>query len=161
MTIMNLEGANRMENISIATYGDQIENWFDSFRAQAHQSARIIAKPISYWRSSTFAIVLYLAIVAGVSIYDFILTIEYSHSLEYMEQNPVGRWLMGLDKLKFGQLPNIGLFLASKAIGTMVVLVTMYYLYTTKIRIGHPVALGVTVFQLLLLCYLTYDFPNK
>ncbi|MEQ1825643.1 MAG: hypothetical protein ABL921_06835 [Pirellula sp.] len=115
----------------------------------------------SFWRSSTFAISIYLATVASVAFYDSVLTIRYAESLEYMEQNPAGRWLMGLNYLKWGEQPDLTLILTMKTLGTLIVLATMYTLFKRRTRIGHPVALGVTSFQLVLAFYLTFGLPDK
>jgi hypothetical protein len=117
--------------------------------------------PFVFWYSSTLSIVLYSGVVAGVSFYDLFLTVKYSESLEHMEMNPLGRWLMGLDYLRFGEQPDITLFLAMKTLGTLFVLFVMVALFKRATRIGHPVALGVASFQLLLAFYLTCWLPEQ
>jgi hypothetical protein len=117
--------------------------------------------PFAFWYSSSIAIACYLSVVASVSFYDLFLTVKYAESLEHMEMNPVGRWLMGLDYLKFGQQPDITFFLAMKTFGTLVVLFVMYSLFKRATRIGHPVALGVASFQLVLAFYLTCWLPKE
>jgi hypothetical protein len=94
-------------------------------------------------------------IIALVSIYDMYLTVKYAQYLKYMEQNPVGRWLMQLDQLKSGAIPDLTLFLSAKSVGTLLVLVILALLYHHRRRIGHPVAVGVTTFQVVLAWYLT------
>jgi hypothetical protein len=103
----------------------------------------------------------YLLIVASVAVYDFVLTIIYAPVLQFMEENPLGRWLMGLDRLDlaFGESPDLTLFLTMKTIGTLTVLATMYVLVQWRSRIGHPVALGVSSFQICLAGYLTFAVP--
>ena len=107
---------------------------------------------------SPFSIFTYLLIVGSISTYDWLLTANYASSLSTMEENPLGRWIMGLNNGPIQRImdpPNLGLFLLLKALGTLLVLVTMYLLYDKYRRVGHPVALGVSVAQIVLAVYLT------
>ena len=106
--------------------------------------------------ANLLAISTYLAIVASVAVYDILMTVQYCRSLKQMEENPIGRWLMNLDHIQDDVMPNLTLFIAVKSLGTMVVLVTIVMLVLRYARIGHPVALGVSGFQLGLAAYLTY-----
>jgi hypothetical protein len=106
-------------------------------------------------RRSTLPLTCHCFIIALVSIYDMYLTVKYAQYLKYMEQNPVGRWLMQLDQLKNGAIPDLTLFLSAKSIGTLIVLTILALLYHHRRRIGHPVAAGVTTFQVVLAWYLT------
>jgi hypothetical protein len=108
------------------------------------------------WKSSVLSSVTYLSLVGSVSLYDIVLTILYAPYLKHAEQNPVGRWLMGLDHLKLGELPDLTLFLTLKSIGTVFVLATMHCLILWRSQLGHPVALGVSLCQLVLAAYLTF-----
>ena len=82
----------------------------------------------------------------------------YAVSLQHMEENPVGRWLMGLHNMShsFGETPDLSFFLAMKILGTMLVLTTMYLLIRWRARIGNPVSIGVSSFQIFLASYLTF-----
>ena len=113
------------------------------------------------WQSTRVSLFSYLIIVSSVAIYDFVLTITYAPMLQFMEKNPVGRWLMDLDKLNLavGESPDLTMFLTMKTIGTLALLVTMYVLAQSRSRIGHPVALGVSSFQICLAGYLTFALP--
>jgi len=108
------------------------------------------------WKSSLIAIPTYLAIVASVAIYDIYMTVYYAATLKQMEQNPIGRLLMGLDEMEEGFMPNVSLFIAMKSLGTLIVLLSICFLTVRKARIGHPVAVGVSCFQLGLATYLTF-----
>lgn len=94
------------------------------------------------------------AVIGLVSLYDMYLTVLYASSLKYMERNPLGRWLMRLDDLPNGVIPDLTLFLSIKSMGTFLVLLTVTTLYYRRRRIGQPVALGVSLFQILLAGYL-------
>lgn len=107
------------------------------------------------WHRSSMPLFLYSVIIGLVSLYDMYLTVKYAMYLKYMEQNPVGRWMMQLDQVKNGSMPDLTLFLSAKSIGTLVVLIVLAVLYHRRRRIGHPVAVGVSSFQVLLLWYLT------
>ena len=104
-----------------------------------------------------YSVAIYLTVVAAVAIYDMILTIQYWRSLKQMEANPVGRWLMNLDHIADGTMPNLTLFITIKSIGTLFVLATILTLILRRSRIGHPVAVGVSSFQVGLAAYLTFS----
>ena len=133
----------------------------DPVVAFALNCVRAVPQFYSSWKSSSCSIASYLAIVASVAIYDIVLTIVYASSLQFMEQNPAGRWLMGLDQLDqtFGTTPDLTLFLSMKTFGTLTVLGTMFGLVRWHSRIGHPVALGVSSCQLYLAIHLTFALP--
>jgi hypothetical protein len=86
-----------------------------------------------------------------------ILTVLYAPHLKSLEQNPVGRWLMQLDQISNNELPDLTLFLSVKSLLTIVVITVLAFLYFKYRRIGQPVALGVTSFQILLAMYLTFS----
>jgi hypothetical protein len=101
---------------------------------------------------------IYLFIVGVVAAYDWGLTVIYAPCLHGTEENPIGRWLMGARQSHVNPCespPHILLFLALKVVGTSLVLSVMHQLFSRCRRIGHPVAIGVSVAQLLLAVYLT------
>ncbi len=110
-----------------------------------------------HWRKSAISTVTYLIVIAAVAIYDILLTIQYRESLKQLEENPIGRWLMNLDQVDQVAASDLALFLAVKSIGTIVVLVTVYGLIKRRGSIGHPIAAGVTSFQLGLAAHLTFS----
>ena len=109
--------------------------------------------PSNDWRQ--FFIVVQCLVIGLVSIYDMYMTVRYASSLKYMERNPVGRWIMQLDHLPNGELPDLTLFLSAKSIGTLLVVAIIAMLYRRRHQIAQPVAMGVTLFQILLGGYLT------
>ena len=113
------------------------------------------------WRKSAVSTATYLTIIASVAIYDILLTIRYCESLKQLEENPIGRWLMDLDRVDLVAAPNLTLFLIMKSVGTMIVLLTVYTLIQRQGRIGHPIAAGVAMFQLSLAMYLTFSVNGK
>lgn len=110
----------------------------------------LLQKPLTY-----ALMVAYLLIVAAVSLYDMMLTVKYAISLKYLEQNPFGRWIMRLDELENGMPPDLTLFLSAKSLGTVLVMGVIVALIRYRARLGHPVAIGVSIFQLMLAWYLT------
>ncbi|MBM3967562.1 MAG: hypothetical protein FJ308_21275 [Planctomycetes bacterium] len=105
---------------------------------------------------------LYWSIIASVSIYDMHLTVKYAGTLKSLEQNPVGRWLMQLDAIQHDVIPDTTLFLSFKFMGTVTVLMILAILIRQRARLGHPVAIGVTIFQLSLAWYLMYgEIPDN
>ncbi len=113
------------------------------------------------WQFAFLSISTYLTIIATVAIYDIQLTIRYAVSLKQYEQNPIGRWLMNLDRIDDNAIPDVTLFLALKAVGTIAVLVVITGLVQWRGRVGHPVGIGVSTFQFGLACYLTYVESNE
>lgn len=105
---------------------------------------------------STVGLCIYLGTIAAVSIYDMALTIKYPFSLKELELNPVGRWLMSLDRLPCGKMPDLGLFLGAKFLGTATVMGVLYWLVGRSGRIGHSVGMGVAACQIVLAIYLHY-----
>jgi len=124
--------------------------------AQMHGAQAPFVSAYHFWRSSYLSVATYLTVVATVAIYDMMLTMRYWSSLKQMEENPIGRWLLNLDHIQDGTVPNLALFLSMKAIGTVIVLLTIAFLVTRSSRLGHPVATGVSCFQLGLATYLTF-----
>jgi hypothetical protein len=113
------------------------------------------------WRKSAVSTATYLTIIATVAIYDILLTIRYWESLKQLEENPVGRWLMNLDQVELVAASNLTLFLIMKSAGTLIVLLTVYTLIKRRGRIGHPIAAGVALFQLILAMHLTFSVNGK
>lgn len=111
------------------------------------------------WQVAAVFVTSYMTIIALVAIYDIHLTIRYASSLKQYEENPLGRWLMNLDRIDDNTLPDLTLFLSLKAIGTLIVLATVLGLVRWRGHMGHAVGMGVTSFQLGLACYLTYVDP--
>ena len=105
---------------------------------------------------STVGLCIYLGTIAAVSIYDLALTIKYPLSLKELELNPVGRWLMSLDRLPSGRMPDLGLFLGAKFLGTATVMGVLFWLVGRSGRIGHSVGMGVAVCQIALAIYLHF-----
>ena len=140
-------------------------NHFHSWMKWQIETLRIVTRSIALkiedkydrWHSTQFSTLCYLMIVTVVAIYDIVLTISYAASLQFMERNPICRWLMGLHNLSpwFGETPDLSCFLAMKILGTMIVLTTMYLLMRWRSRIGYPVSIGVSSFQVMLAIYLT------
>ncbi len=106
------------------------------------------------WQQS-LSVTMYLFIISAVSIYDMLMTVRYADTLKYMEQNPFGRWMMRLDELEHGVPPDLTLFLSVKSLGTVLVMLVLFGLVRYRARLGHPVAIGVSICQLMLLWYLT------
>jgi len=137
-------------------------------QGRLERSHRAIADRVTHvqrqfqrWHSSKISIATYLLIVGSVSIYDFVLTIVYAPCLYTMEENPIGRFLMGLDRVPMhsqpiDQAPDLTLFLTMKSIGTIIVLAVMLGLMVHRSRIGHPISMGVSIFQLGLGMYLAF-----
>lgn len=122
------------------------------------------SQPRSRWIAfgSYVLLTVYWLIIASVSIYDMHLTVKYAGTLKSLEQNPVGRWLMQLDAIQHDVIPDTTLFLSFKSLGTVAVLLILAILIQQRARLGHPVAIGVSMFQLSLAWYLRYgEIPDN
>ena len=97
------------------------------------------------WNPLFTAILIY---VGAVSVYDGYLVIRTGDLIRDCEQNPVGLLLINCN----GGDPS--LFLAVKAVGTLIVLSTLEILNRRSQRIACPVSLAVALFQSGLLIFL-------
>ena len=118
--------------------------------------AQALRATLCSWQLATLSVSVYLSTIAAVALYDIQLTIRYALFLKQHEQNPMGRWLMDLDRIGDNALPDVTLFLALKVLGTVAVLIVIAGLVRWRGRVGHPVGIGVSAFQVGLACYLTY-----
>ena len=88
--------------------------------------------------------------IMAVSVHDAILVVLNADVILDVERNPVGRWLIEL------QRGDIWLFVVTKFLGTAVVCSILVMLYEFRVRHGLLAAGGVASFQMVLLCYLTF-----
>ncbi len=145
-----------MEALRLTYIGTGVRNQTNQPKPN-HWDMRHSIQAVSHrWQRSYLSVAIYLSIVTVVAIYDMTLTIQYWRSLKQMETNPIGRWLMNLDHIADGRMPNLTLFITLKSIGTLVVLATILTLVLRRPRLGHPVAVGVSSFQVGLAAYLTF-----
>lgn len=104
--------------------------------------------------SSVWVLLACKAVIACVAAFDTYLTIKYAQSLDVYEQNPLGRWLMGLDHGPICETQQIAAFITAKFLGTVVVLITIQGLAYWRVRLAGMVAMPVTAAQLYLLAFL-------
>ncbi len=90
-----------------------------------------------------------LLIIAAVSLYDTFLLIQFADHIWYLEQNPVGRWLLKANGY------CISLFVGVKLTGTLIVLCTLAVMQARFSRFAFPVSTSIASLQLGLLAYLT------
>ena len=147
-----------MNALEIGLFQSWMKGQVEQLGAIRRAVAMKIKEGYDRWHSTQFSTMCYLMIVAIVAVYDTVMTVMYAASLQHMEENPVGRWLMGLHKLNhsFGETPDLSFFLTMKVLGTMTVLTVMYLLIRWRARIGNPVSIGVSSFQIALAFYLTF-----
>jgi hypothetical protein len=129
----------------------------DSFKS----FIRLALAAFDRWRASSVSLISYMLIVGGISVYDIYLTIRYAESLEQYEANPIGRWLMGLDQLARAECPDVSLFIGCKTVGTLIVLAVLAVLVMRWARLGHPIAMGVSLFQISLGYFLTFTLTTS
>lgn len=92
-------------------------------------------------------------IIASISSVDIWFAVQNS-SIMKVEQNPICLALMKLDP------HNFTYFIAGKASGTLLVITTLLLLHRWKYRHALTVTVGVALFQLGLLTYLTLSDPT-
>jgi len=105
---------------------------------------------------SNLLLSVYLMIIGAISCYDMLLTVRYAESLQQLELNPIGRWLMQLDQIPSNKIPDVTYFLIAKGIGTAFVLFVIFMMTQRRAKFGHPVGLGVSFCQIALAIYLCY-----
>lgn len=121
-------------------------------RAQAAVAWRwVVAGVTSVWM-----LMVCKAIIGGASAFDTYLTIKYAESLDVYEQNPVGRWLMGLDHGPVAQTQQIAAFITAKFLGTLLVLMAIQGVAYWRSRLAGLVAIPVAAFQLSLVAHLLF-----
>lgn len=96
----------------------------------------------------------FLAIIAGVSLFDLWITFQTRDSILYMEENPICYWLI------WAEPRYLSVFLPFKLLGTAFVVVFCRRVYALNDRIGLQVAGGVAAFQTWLLFYLAICEPT-
>ena len=95
-------------------------------------------------------------LIGIVSVYDIYLTIKYVEYLGTYELNPVGRWLMDLDRGPECNLKQVAAFVSAKFAGNFIALSVIELLANWKRYIATAVAFPVVVFQLGLLYFLMF-----
>jgi hypothetical protein len=113
--------------------------------ARSPATKTLISTLSRIWNPLFTAILIY---VGAVSFYDGYLVIRTGDLIGDLEQNPVGLLLINCN----GGDPS--LFLALKAVGTLIVLGTLEVLNRHSQRIACPVSLAVALFQSWLLIFL-------
>lgn len=95
-------------------------------------------------------------LIGFVSAYDSYLTVMYVDSLQSMELNPVGRYMMGLDDPLHDCTPHIATFLGCKFAGTVLVLFVLQLLWVWRRPLSNMVAMKVALAQALLALMLLF-----
>jgi len=119
-----------------------------------------LTKIYSYLVRHPLTVPLCSLIIGFVSAYDAYLTVMYVDSLQGMELNPVGRYMMGLDDPIIGENPQIAMFLGCKFAGTVIVLFVLQILWIWRRSLSSMVAMKVALAQTLLACMLLFG-PHK
>ena len=90
-----------------------------------------------------------------VSLFDGFLVARFSGVIQEVEQNPVGSFLLDLDH------GRPGVFLRTKAAGTLLVLTTLVGFYRYRRGWALPITGAIACFQCGLLLYLTSGAPTR
>ena len=92
----------------------------------------------------------FVSFIAAVSLYDAALVLYYSDCIVYLEENPVGLFLITCND------GNPSLFVAVKLLGTGIVVATLLRLFARFKNLAFPVVTGVASVQMALLLYLSF-----
>lgn len=92
----------------------------------------------------------FVSFIAAVSLYDAALVLYYSDCIIYLEENPVGLFLI---KYNDG---NPLLFVLLKLVGTGLVVTALLRLFSCFRNLAVPVVTGVASVQMALLLYLSF-----
>ena len=96
------------------------------------------------------------AVIGFTSAFDTYLTIKYAQSLDVYEQNPMGRWLMGLDLGPVADTQQIAAFVTAKFVGTLLVLMTIQGVAFWRLDLAGLIAVPVALVQLSLIVHLLF-----
>jgi cytochrome b subunit of formate dehydrogenase len=95
-----------------------------------------------------------IGIISSVDIY---WAIANQDMMMELEENPIGRYLIGVDD------GSIALFMSVKVAGTIIALGSLVFLYHWKQKYAWPIIITITLAQFFLLSYLNdgYIVKNK
>lgn len=106
--------------------------------------------------SSVWGLLACKCIILVVSAFDIYLTVKYVEFLPELELNPVGRWLLGVDKGPRCDLQQAAAFITAKFAGNVLVLAIIEALAHWGFRRVGFVAGAVALFQILLGIFLCF-----
>lgn len=86
--------------------------------------------------------------IALVSVHDAMLVVLYHETINELEQNPIGKWLLDI------QQGDVWLFVLVKLAGTAAVCTVLISLYRRSKQLAFPIVFALAAFQSLLLVYL-------
>ncbi len=111
---------------------------------------------VNHLLCNVWALMICKLIIGTVSAFDTYLTMKYVISLETYEQNPIGRWLMGLDSGPVCETQQIAAFITAKFVGTLLVLLAIQAVAYYRVRLATMIAIPVTGFQIYLASHLLF-----
>lgn len=117
---------------------------------------QVFGRLINGTLSNVWVLLLCKAVIGAVSGFDTYLTIKYAVSLDVYEQNPIGRWLMGLDRGPICETQQIAAFITAKFIGTLLALIAIQGIAYWRVRVAGMVALPIALAQLCLVAVLIF-----
>ena len=86
----------------------------------------------------------------AISVHDGALVFQNRHIIQEYEQNPIGRWLLGMNS------GGTGPMLLSKAIGTLIVATIVLLLYWRSPKVAWIICVTLAALQVTLLAYLHF-----
>lgn len=89
------------------------------------------------------------ALIVTVSVHDAMLVVVNYEIIGEVERNPIGKWLIE------AQGGEVWLFVVAKLAGTSLVCTVLVTLFRRRTRITLAAAVGIAIFQLVLVSYLS------
>jgi len=91
-----------------------------------------------------------LSLIAAVSIFDTLLIVRFRETIDVMEENPIGIWLL---KVAAGE---VEVFVRAKIAGTLIVLSVLTFMRIRRSRKAFPVTTSIAAYQTSLLTYIVF-----
>lgn len=89
-------------------------------------------------------------LIVGVSLYDAWLIVEYAEQIRWLEENPIGTWLILMNN------GDVSLFVRTKLAGTILVGFILLILRRWRYQHTLPVTSSLAACQSALFCYLSF-----
>ena len=117
---------------------------------------RLVSKIAATLISNVWILLACKGIIGGASAFDTYLTIKYAESLDVYEQNPLGRWLMGLDQGPIADTQQIAAFITAKFLGTICVLLAIQGVAFWRVPLAGLIAVPIAACQMILVVHLLF-----
>lgn len=128
--------------------------WKRSLTRRLRRALAVCQRMSLVMLSNVWLLLVCKATIGCVAAFDTYLTIKFAGSLDVYEQNPLGRWLMGLDQGPICETQQIAAFITAKFLGTLLALIVIQGLAFWRVRVASLVATPLALAQLYLVAHL-------